>query len=445
MNQWGRYHVRDKTALFDGGSVVPEMNVRFRMIIKIDAGISLALTLDDELLVATEKPAAIQCIRWNPDRTDSQTKTALLSRMPWLNSRSSPREIVYDRPMNMFVWITKDGRAYTVQHALPKSRESKETKSMFEGHGFHTPQSQHQIATKAAINPKFSLAAVGCVDGAIWIYSIRDYRGGVSVLRCLRPPVSTSSSGAITTLSYSPDGCCLFAGYEKGWMTWSVYGHPCAASFGQDQNSSNDWQDTDWLGGVVDAFWASGGTDIFILSRPSTHFSVLGFSRAALTTSFSSANVAKVLLQTSTGVKLYQGHDTPDLTTISADVSLWHEVQVPSHYLDEQYPIKASVVSPDGRYVAVAGQRGLAHYSVHSGKWKTFEDPEALKEFNVRGGMCWHQHILIAAVETENSTHEVCVVSLFLTSDLSLTRSTSYDSTRGRLLSTDQALYRSFF
>jgi len=59
------------------------------------------------------------------------------------------------------------------------------------------------------------------------------------------------------------------------------------------------------------------------------------------------------------------------------------------------------VISPDGRYVAVAGRRGLAHYSVNSGRWKTFVNESMENEFVVRGGMCWYHHILIVAVETE--------------------------------------------
>jgi hypothetical protein len=103
---------------------------------------------------------------------------------------------------------------------------------------------------------------------------------------------------------------------------------------------------------------------------------------------------------------IYRGYDLPDLTTISADVSLWHHVQIPSHYLVDQWPIRCAVISNDGRYVAIAGKRGLAHYSVNSGRWKMFDDPFVENEFTVRGGMCWFQHVLIAAVECHES-HEV--------------------------------------
>lgn len=85
---------------------VKEYSVRFRMVIKVDAGINKyislrsslglscrgltggrVLALDEELMVATMKPSAIQCIRWQPDSTGSQTTTELLSRMPWMQKK----------------------------------------------------------------------------------------------------------------------------------------------------------------------------------------------------------------------------------------------------------------------------------------------------------------------------------------------------------------------
>jgi hypothetical protein len=119
--------------------------------------------------------------------------------------------------------------------------------------------------------------------------------------------------------------------------------------------------------------------------------------------------LARGLLQTGTEVILYRGHDLPDLTTISGKDSLWHHAQYPPTYLHSQWPIRSSVVSQDGRYVAIAGRRGLAHYSVNSGRWKVFEDSKIENSFAVRGGMCWYGHILIAAIESDGS-YEVGVV-----------------------------------
>ncbi|KAI4700443.1 hypothetical protein J4E89_010894 [Alternaria sp. Ai002NY15] len=386
------------------GNGLKELSLRFRMVIRVDAGIIRALALDDELVVATEKPAAVQCIRWAPDNAGSQTSTELLTKMTWLGSNASMREMVHDRPMNLSCWITGNGRAYAVQKAAKRDAA---VSSIFRGYGFHTPKTDADYGVKAAINARFSLLAVGCASGEIHVYTARDYTGNIPLSHKLRPNVT--SPGKLTVLTYSPDGYCLFAGYEHGWAMWSVYGKPGATSFTAERTLSKT-NNEGWLLSVKEAFWIGGGAELLMLGDNDNRLFVLEMARSAVTGCFSSANVSRSLMQTSTGFMIYRGYDLPDLTTISADVSLWHHVQIPSAYLVDQWPIRSAVISNDGRYVAIAGKRGLAHYSVNSGRWKMFDDPFIENEFTVRGGMCWFQHVLIAAVECRES-HEVRVYS----------------------------------
>ncbi|KAH8628616.1 hypothetical protein IG631_15873 [Alternaria alternata] len=374
------------------------------MVIRVDAGIIRALALDDELIVATGKPAAVQCIRWAPDSTGSQTSTELLAKMSWLGNNASLREMVHDRPMNLSCWITGDGRAFAVQKA---ARKDAVAPSLFRGYGFHTPETDADHGVKAAINARFSLLAVGCASGEIYVYTARDYTGNIPLSHKLRPNVT--SPGKMAVLTYSPDGYCLFAGYERGWAMWSVYGKPGATSFTAERTLSKT-NNEEWLLSIKEAFWIGGGAELLMLSNDDNRLFVLEMARSAVTGCFSSANVSRSLMQTSTGFMIYRGYDLPDLTTISADVSLWHHVQIPSAYLVDQWPIRSAVISNDGRYVAIAGKRGLAHYSVNSGRWKMFDDPFIENEFTVRGGMCWFQHVLIAAIECRDS-HEVRVYS----------------------------------
>ncbi|KAG9186976.1 hypothetical protein G6011_10084 [Alternaria panax] len=386
------------------GSGLKELSLRFRMVIRVDAGIIRALALDDELTVATEKPAAVQCIRWAPDSTGSQTSTELLAKMSWLGNKASLREMVHDRPMNLSCWITGDGRAFAVQKA---ARRDALASSLFRGYGFHTPENDADHGVKAAINARFSLLAVGCASGEIYVYTARDYTGNIPLSHKLRPNVT--SPGRMTVLTYSPDGYCLFAGYERGWAMWSVYGKPGATSFTAERTLSKT-NNEGWLLSVKEAFWIGGGAELLMLGNDDNRLFVLEMARSAVTGCFSSANVSRSLMQTSSGFMIYRGYELPDLTTISADVSLWHHVQIPSAYLVDQWPIRSAVISNDGRYVAIAGKRGLAHYSVNSGRWKMFDDPFIENEFTVRGGMCWFQHVLITAVECRDS-HEVRVYS----------------------------------
>ncbi|KAF2145566.1 uncharacterized protein K452DRAFT_264703 [Aplosporella prunicola CBS 121167] len=391
------------------GGGVREASLRFRMVIKVDAGIAKALALDEELVVATEKPAAIQCIRWAPDSNGSQISTEPLSRMSWLGKKTTVVDVVHDRPMNLYAWVMSDGKAYAVQRLPPEPGNAQGQQPLFKGYCFHEPETADTQAVKAAINARFSLIAVACASGDIHVYTARDYDGHVPLSHKLQTGLTTATSGKLTFLSYSPDGYCLFAGYETGWMMWSVYGKPGANSFTSTRPMSEN-NDEGWLLSIRDGFWLGGGSEIILLSQNDNRLWLLEMARSAVAGCFSSANVSRSLLQTNAGFMIYRGYDMPDLTAISAEASLWYHVQIPNAYLVDQWPIRSAVISADGRYVAVAGRRGLAHYSVSSGRWKTFENPVMENEFTVRGGMCWYQHVLIAAVESNNS-HELRIYS----------------------------------
>ena len=381
-----------------------EIHVRFRMVIKIDAGIAVALALDDEMVVMTERRAAVQRIRWSPDSSGIQTNTEFLSRFPWMVTKSSVVDMVYDRAMSLFVWITEDGNAYAVQKGKANTRSLDAPVKLFRGYGFHTPDDQTP-AVKAAINARFSLLSVACANGEVHVYTARDYDGNIPLSHILVPPSSLASTGRITTLSYSPDGYCLFVGFERGWLLWSVYGKLGGSSFSASPEISME-SDDKWLYGIQSACWINGGSEILLSCPSDGRLWVLELARSAVTGCYCPANINRMLMVTSSTLMVYQKHDIADLISISSDASAWHHAQIPSAFLARQKPIRCAVISTDGRYIAVAGRRGLAHYSLHSGRWKTFDDLSAENAFMVRGGMCWYQHILIAAVEA-GDCHEV--------------------------------------
>lgn len=385
------------------GGGVRDLSVRFRRVIKVDAGINCALALDDELVVATRKPATVQCIRWTPDNAASQISTEIISRMGWLDRKASIQQMTHDRPMNLSAWVTNDGKSYAVQRITPtQSASEADPKKLFKGYCFHTPQGPDQHALRVVVNARFSLIAVGCADGSIHVYSARDYAGNIPPSHVHKAVVSPAQSGRLTTLSYSPDGYCLFAGYEKGWATWSVFGKSASNSFSTDYSIAAI-NGEGWLTGISDACWVGAACELLLIGHQSESIWSLEMARSAVTGCYSPPNLFRTVLQSSTSIMVYRGYDLPDLTSISAEPFLWHTTRIPSNYLLNQWPIRCTVISSDGRYVAVAGRRGLAHYSVNSGRWKTFTNTTMENEFQVRGGMCWYQHILVAAVEANRS------------------------------------------
>ncbi|KAJ5158941.1 uncharacterized protein N7500_008592 [Penicillium coprophilum] len=399
------HHRRQQLAQFSAveeANVVRDISIRFRMAIKIESGIVKALALDQELIVATVKPPAIQCIRWTAEAGGTQTTSELLSRILGISKKVSIVDMVYDRAMNLLIWITSSGHAYAVQRDTSLHQDPEAAKKLFHGHCFHNPQDDSEKAVKVTVNARFSLLTVSCSNGDVLVYTAKDYMGNIPLSQKLHLPASPRTTGALTFMSYSPDGYCLFAGFEHGWTTWSVFGKPGGNSFSVDTTLAKA-NSEEWLTGVSDGCWIGGGSDIILTGHNDRRLWVLETARSALTGCFSSANLARGLLQTGTECILYRGHDLPDLMTISGKDSLWHHAQYPPAYLHSQWPIRSCVVSQDGRYVAIAGRRGLAHYSINSGRWKVFEDSQAENSFAVRGGMCWYGHILIAAVESDGS------------------------------------------
>lgn len=400
----------DRLAAEEEQRGLPEVNIRFRMVIKVDAGISKVLALDEELIVATDRPPAVQCIKWTPDKKANQTTTELVSRMAWIQKKSKVLGMVYDRAMSLAIWITSDGRAYAVQRLATATGETEGARRLFRGYGFHIPNSHGQTAIKSAINARFSLLAVATASSEIVVYTARDYAGSIPLSHRLEAPASFLSTGMVTSLTYSPDGYCLFAGFEKGWAMWSVYGKLQGSTFAADQNLS-EANDEGWLRGVSKAAWLGSGTSVLLTRNNDHRLWLVEMVKSAASTCFCSANVSRTLLLTQTSLMIYRGFDLPLSATLSSDASLWHNVQIPSTYLAVQGPIRSAVISSDGRYIAVAGRRGLAHYSVFSGRWKVFDDSLGENAFVVRGGMCWYQHVLIVAAETDGN-NEVKILLL---------------------------------
>lgn len=385
-----------------------EVLLRFRRSIKIDAGISALLAIDQELTVATVKPAAVQCIKFEPDKDRPQAAAQLLSKSPWIG-KNTVVFMTHDRAMNLFVWIGADGSAYVVQRSKPTStaRDTANssgdgqpngfsTSTLFSGFCFHA--STDSTAVKASINARFSMIALALSDNKIVCYSAKDYVGNVPVSHSFNSSNSVSATGKINTLNWSPDGYCLFVAYEHGWATWSAFGKEGASSFECNQSQA-EISDEIWLLGATTANWTANGAEILMTSGDDRLFK-LEMSRSAAAGCFSCANLVRALLQSPSEISVYRGHDLPDLTSISNEASLWHHARFPAAYLYNQGPIRSSVVSQDGRYIAIAGRRGLSHYSVNSGRWKTFSDPGVENSFAVRGGMCWFGHILAAATES---------------------------------------------
>ncbi|KAJ5995460.1 hypothetical protein N7481_002437 [Penicillium waksmanii] len=384
-------------AAVEDANVVGDISIRFRMAIKIESGIVKALALDQELVVATRKPSAVQCIRWTPESSGSQTTSEVLNHILNVPKKVTITDMVYDRAMNLLIWLTSNGQAYTVQRLPGTQQDPESPKKLFHGHCFHDPKDDGEKALKVTVNARFSLLTVYCASGEILVYTAKDYTGNVPLSQKLHLPASPATTGALTFMNYSPDGYCLFAGYENGWTTWSVFGKPGGNSFTVDSTlaASNC---EEWLTGVSNGCWIGGGSDIILSAQNDRRLWILETARSALTGCFSAVNLAQGLLQTGTEFILYRGHDLPELMTISGKDSLWHHGQYPPGIpsLAMADPVLRRVpgwTAGGDWHITVSTVAGGKCLKIR--KWRT--------HLPFEGGMCWYGHILIAAVESDGS------------------------------------------
>lgn len=389
---------------------IRELIIQFKMVIRLDSGISCAMALDNELMVLTKHPPAIQLVKWASQDSASRTTTMLLSHLDWLSdtgSKSLPTHNCWSKAMGLFSWTMSDGSVWAVtmkeagRHGSIGSNSSDSRRSLFNGHRFHVTSSQDSKAVYSAINARFSLIAVGCSLGSVYLYNVKDYSGNVPLVQILEPP--TSSSGPVTTISCSGDGYGWLVGYENGWAFYSVFGMLNATSF---LSSGEQLQNEPWLGGVTTAIWSFSGDALYIVPKVNTTVWMLDVLKWNSAGNFTQDNLVRPVLYKDSKIMLYRGQEQSDLTTIDKDALLWLSVPIPASYIAENWPIKYVSSSPDGMYVAVSGLRGLTHYSLYSGHWKQFVEEDIDREFSVRGGMVWYGNILIIAVDTESS-HEL--------------------------------------
>ncbi|KAK9450529.1 RIC1-domain-containing protein [Limtongia smithiae] len=400
---------------------VMEHSIRFRMVIKVDAGIESAIALEDELLVLTSSPPAAQFIRWVADARDgSQTRTELLTHMDWFKNREKITYATFERAMGLYGWISSSGNCWAVLNrtaastfssitsssSTPASQTDKSSKT-FSGYCFHVAAPGKQsgesgFATQLAINPRFSLIIVGTKGGHVHIYNVRDYKGHIPLLRTIKLPFTFF--GDVTSVAWSPDGYAVFVGYKGGWAVYSVYGKLEAHSvLSEDDKSPRE----PWLQGIKDVLWTSNGGEIILVPYSSSNLWTMEFKKWSLSGNYNAGNLMRTLLFTNERLLLYHGQDQSDLTTISHEAILWQEIPIPYNYLTANWPIQQAAISPDGRYIAVAGKRGFAHYGVYSGRWRFVFTDQNEDDASVSGGMLWYDNILIAGIVTNRNSHEI--------------------------------------
>lgn len=262
-------------------------------------------------------------------------------------------------------------------------------------------------ATCAAVNAKFSIVAIGLSNGIVELSDVPQGKNARSLPHMLLrpPPPPAQPPGPVRSLEWTSDGYALAVGWAGGWSVWSVSGRCLAHGVGveEDNPSFSDM----FMQGVLSLFWIPGNLELVLLAprdcdSDSQLFSI-PFAKSAITGQHAPDNTRYALLLMDDRVLVYRGADQPDMSVINPEADVWQHIKLPLSYIASNWPIRYASISTDGRLIACAGRNGLIHYSTASGRWKMFGDEGQEQAFQVRGGLLWFYHVLVAAVEMGKS------------------------------------------
>ncbi|KAJ7124731.1 RIC1-domain-containing protein [Mycena crocata] len=349
--------------------------------------------------------------------------TAGHSQFPSVDSTSSPTEqkstwqgtCIHDFEVPR--WVQKSRRIETGELELDAEADdgvyqSSDGSESIKGKGKgRAVYNEPRRAVTVAVNGKFSLVAVGMANGGL---QYTPFPSGISTPASVQIEVPTPynrSIGPVCTMEWSGDGYVLAVGWRDGWAIFSVGGRCLAKGFGvEDVDIHIDgtkFQDT-FMFGVRNLFWAPGNFELVVLAQPTPNrvdgqLFVIPFAKSASTGQLAPDNTRYAFLQMDDRALVYRGADQPDMSVINPESDVWQHIKIPQSYLATNWPIRYSSLSSDGRLIAIAGRRGLIHYSSTSGRWKMFADEIQEQAFIVKGGLVWFHHVLIAAVEVSKS------------------------------------------
>ncbi|CDO70231.1 hypothetical protein BN946_scf184942.g31 [Trametes cinnabarina] len=425
------------------GEALPLQSLKLHLegVIRIEGNLLSVSPRKDCIIFSTSSPPAIQRVPWpitsdssEGGRGDYDTWEVNEDELPWLADPDvTVCQIAYHRQTGFETWTTSDGRAYLVQlyleqnmgpspsevsagdddraqlGQLPHNRHSSDSMSSIRPLSWHGT-CIHHVDPPRWVQKRKQVDPGDIASGTVEFTNFPSVDGVVPKPQVLQIPnmYARDGTGSVCTMEWSSDGYVLAVGWEKGWAVWSVGGRCLAWGFGVEYEVDEERFKDAFMYGVRSLFWAPGNFELVILAQsspnqPDGQLFVLPFAKSATTGQQSPDNTQYAFLQMDDRVLVYRGADQPDMSVINPEADVWQHVKIPQSYMSANWPIRYSSLSGDGRLIAIAGRRGLVHYSSTSGRWKLFADELQEQAFTVKGGLLWFHHVLIIAVEVSGA------------------------------------------
>uniref|UniRef100_A0A674PMS1 Protein RIC1 homolog n=1 Tax=Takifugu rubripes TaxID=31033 RepID=A0A674PMS1_TAKRU len=408
----------------------PALSLEMKKPVDLEAPITCLQTLHEDLLVCTTD-GYLHVLHWDGIGTNGR-KAICLTTIPFSLDLQSARggpslELEGAYICCMEYCVTLDGFAVILSDGRL---------------GFITPLSNTITAdqlqgvwaadvtdgTCVAVNNKYRLMAFGCASGSVLVYMIDTTTGSMQLSHKLELtpkhyPDIYNKTGPVKLIRWSPDYSVAMVTWECGGLSlWSVFGAHLICTLGEDFAYRSDGTKKEPIK-ISSMSWGAEGYHLWVLPNKqerrrqeeqqeedtisSQSFLQSGilqfhFIKSALTVNPCTSNQEQVLLHGEDRLYLTCGDATPVSGASDTHSTLlghkhWHVVQIHSTYLESNWPIRFAAIDAAGQCMAVAGRRGLAHYSLFTRKWKLFGNITQEQNMTVTGGLAWWKDFVMVA------------------------------------------------
>uniref|UniRef100_H2Y572 Protein RIC1 homolog n=1 Tax=Ciona savignyi TaxID=51511 RepID=H2Y572_CIOSA len=374
-------------------------------------------------------------------------------------------DVVHSPFLDGFAVVLSDGRAALVTITQPED-SSKDCSALgWETRGVWAPELNN--ATCIAVNNKYRLLAFGTQMGTCLVYAIDNVTGCLQLshtvaLSATHYPNTCKSVGSVLKIDWSPDGSAMALSWSRGGMSvWSVFGACLVCSLASDRAYAADGS-LNAQGIFKSMCWGVEGYHLWMISEQPPpgvsnghvekksarrklvpeededhlHMELgqllqLHFVKSALAMNPCMSNHCHVLIHgedrmfLSVGERAERTIGSPTLHTSPTKKQFspagktpslsprrsnkqWTIIQFPINYLPSNWPIRFAAVDETGCCVAIAGNYGLAHYTIVSRKWKVFGNVMQERDMVVTGGLTWWKdYIVVACYSFSDSQDEI--------------------------------------
>ncbi|KTG32257.1 hypothetical protein cypCar_00037277 [Cyprinus carpio] len=269
--------------------------------------------------------------------------------------------------------------------------------------------------TCVAVNNKYRLMAFGCSSGSVLVYMIDSSTGSMQLSHKLELtpkhyPDIWNKTGPVKMIRWSPDCSVVMVTWDCGGLSlWSVFGAHLFCTLGEDFAYRSDGTKKDPLK-ISSMSWGVEGYHLWVIGSTDAtpvpdgaegdeklqQAGILQFQfiKSALTVNPCTSNQEQVLLHGEDRLYLTcgdptQAHNIPDkspsrdsggspLRRPSASTPLSQGLSTLLGHKHWQV-VQFAAIDWSGQCVAVAGRRGIAHYSLYTRKWKLFGNVTQLR------------------------------------------------------------------